>query len=569
MLIPLQVKAANGPKDAPSRPAQWTCVISVALYLLVLTLGTARHFGHLDLVLALLQYGTILGGILWYLRSASANPDSAWHFPSRRLLFIVVPCFLVFAISMSWFSTRGLLNPDESGYSFQARIYKSGRIMADPLIGATDDVLKTPAELSYANHILLPFGWFPKFPPGWPLVLSLGYRISARWLPNPIFGALQLLVIAAIGAQSFSRTVGVLATFFAALSPFYLINSIGMMSHALCALLGATACLLLFIAFSTNSLRYYAAMFACLAATFQVRPYTAFVLTCVLSASAFWNTRKDRRQFTRVLTVGALFGALAIAGVVSCNHIYSGHWLVSPYAEAAGSDTPQELSFRPAVVLHGMMTHGPYMVLETLLGSFPFLHLLAFYALFREQDHRREVWILAALYGSLVLAYLAHPHGYAVFFGERFHFEAFFALVLLAARGAQLLIERWQARRGTIFALALLSTVQVGQLAFAIGTVSRQGEPYRKIRAAVASPDISGLFFLHDSPGFVAMHFNLNDADWRHAKGIYLVDADTGERSQWACRYGFSHWFVVSYDSHTHEARLEPGGTQCPISKDP
>jgi hypothetical protein len=56
--------------------------------------------------------------------------------------------------------------------------------------------------------------------------------------------------------------------------------------------------------------------------------------------------------------------------------------------------------------------------------------------------------------------------------------------------------------------------------------VSKLGEPYRKVRVAVAHSNISGLVFVHDSPGFVAMHFNLNEADWRHASHVYLVDAD-------------------------------------------
>jgi hypothetical protein len=99
--------------------------------------------------------------------------------------------------------------------------------------------------------------------------------------------------------------------------------------------------------------------------------------------------------------------------------------------------------------------------------------------------------------------------------------------------------------------------------------VSKLGEPYRKVRAAFASTNISGLVFLHDSPGFVAMHFNLNEADWRHASHIYLVDADAERRVEWACRYGFSQWLVVGYDPHAHAATLDRGQTQCSAAKNP
>jgi hypothetical protein len=250
-----------------STAAAWVLAASVAFYLCALAFGSLRHSGHLDIVLLLLEYGPILLSAIWYLRSQrdTDNAAGATTLPGMSLLALVA-CFAFLAIPLSRFSTQGLLNPDESGYSFQARLYRSERLMADPLVGATQDVLKTPLELFYANHILRPYGWFPKFPPGWPLVLSLGYLIHARWLPNAIFGTLQLVAIAAIGSRWFSRETGVLAALFAALSQFYLINSIGMMSHALCALLAATACLALSAAMSTGKLRYYAAMFACIQA---------------------------------------------------------------------------------------------------------------------------------------------------------------------------------------------------------------------------------------------------------------------------------------------------------------
>lgn len=542
----------------------------------MLALRSYYRFKHSDLLLLLLQYGVILWSVLWYLRSQQRDltqqgDDLAPPAGLPRLnLFAVISCFALLAIALSWFATRGLVNPDESGYSFQARIYASGRLMADPLIGATSNVQETPAQLRYTHHILRPFGWFTKFPPGWPLVLSLAYLFSVRWLPNAVFGILQLFVITAIGSRWFSREVGAVAALLAVLSPFYLVNSVGMMSHALCALLAATACLALCKALSTGGLRYYTAMFAYLACMFQVRPYTAFVLTLVMTTAALWFARTNRKLLVQVLAVGTLIGALAVAGVLVYNYIYTGRWLVSPYAEAVGANVPPELSLRPTPVLQGMRWNGPFMLLETALGAFLFLHILAAYAIIRENQHRREVWILTALYLSLVSAYLFHPENYAVFFGERFHFEAFFALVLIAARGMQLLVSRWQIRRsGVIFTLLVLGGLQVGQLASTVLVISRLGRPYRQVRAALESPSVSGLVFLHDGPGFEVKHFNLNQADWRHASRVYLVDADAGSRPGWACRFGFSQWTVASYDPRTHMAALDRGRTECPAATVP
>lgn len=553
----------------PPSASFWFLTVSVLLYLTVLILGTLRAYVHLHIVLLLLQYVLLLPAVLGYLRRQQDSSPAIGSMPIVNLRATVV-CFALLALPLSWLSVRGLMNPDESGYSFQARIYRSGRIMADPLIGASSNVRETPAELFYENHLLRPNGWFPKFPPGWPLVLSLGYLISARWALTPILGLAQLLVIAACGSRRFSRDAGAVAVFFAALSPFYLVNSVGMMSHALCALLAAVACFALFSGLATGSLWYYAGMFACLSATLQVRPYTGFVVTLVLTAAALWLNRNNRPTLLRIFGIGVFWGAIGLAGVLVYNHIYSGHWLISPYAMFAGANLPPELSFSPIKIWHGMRIYAGQAAEEGLIGAFPFAYLLAGYAVLCERQRRQEVWILASLYLALVLAYLAHVDGYGVFFGERFHFEAFFALLLLAARGLQLVIERWHTpRRALVWTMLLFVLMQGAQQAAVVETIARRGEPYRKVREALAVSGISGLVLLHDGPGFLAKHFNLNEADWRHATRIYLVDAEPDRRTEWACRYGVPGWTVVSYDAQSHRATFIDGRADCGLLGEP
>ena len=209
--------------------------------------------------------------------------------------------------------------------------------------------------------------------------------------------------------------------------------------------------------------------------------------------------------------MGVLFGGLALAGLLLYNHLYTGHWLVSPYAMAAGAQAPPELSFNPVRIWQGIAEYGRQTFEMSLIGLFPFAYLLAGYTLVEEREHRREVWILAAVYLALFFVYLAHPEGSGVFFGERLHFEGIFAVFVLAARGLALLAQRWSLPRYALAsALGLLTILQVSQQALTAVTVAREGEPYRKIRAAVSQTSVTGVVFLLDSPGFVAKHFNLN-----------------------------------------------------------
>ena len=538
--------------------------ILALFYTVLLWIGVVHSYHHLHILLLVFQYALILPAIWAYLRAHATreSQDARISLPSRTGIVFL---FAVVVFPLSWLSTRGLLNPDESGYSFEARIFVSGHLKAAPLVGATANVRATPDEDFFGNHVLRPDGWFPKFPPGWPGVLAVGYAVSAPWIITPILSLLSLVTIAAIGRQIFSEQVGLLAICFAILSSFYLVNSIGMMSHALCGLLSALACFCLFRGLDTGSLSYFWGMFACLGFALQVRPYTAFVLAVVMTAAALWRTRTQPAFCLRIFAIGCLVGGIALFAVLVYNQLYTGNWLQSPYALAAGAQAPPELSFHPARIWQGIAQYGRQTFEESLIGIFPFAYLLAGYAVFSEQEHRWETRVLAAIYISLVLAYLAHPEGSGNFFGERFHFEGIFAVFLLAARGAVLFIERWKSSRSAVtFALAVLVMMQLSQQAAAAITVARQGEPYRKLRAATAQVP-NGIVFLHDSPGFVAKHFNLNQADWRHAPHIFLVDADPEQRNEWACRYQSSTWTVAEYDPKTHSALLDTQSTSCSV----
>lgn len=538
----------------------WLAVLTV-FYVVLLWIGILRERHHTYLVLLAIQYVLILPSIVVYLRSQA---NSQFPAPSRLLKTAwVVLAFAALAIPLSWFSTQGLLNPDESGYSFQARIFLSGHLKAAPLVGASDNVLDTPRELYFENHILRPDGWFPKFPPGWPLVLTCGYALSVPWLVAPLLGIGSLVIMAAIGSRLFSREAAALAVLFAALSSFYLVNSIGLMSHALCGFLSVLACLWLFQGVATRRMLPFVGMFACLSMAFQVRPYTAFALALVMTIAAFWGTRTDRRLWSRLLGIGILFGALALAGILVGNYLYTGKWLVSPYALAAGANAPPELSLNPVAILRGVAAHGRETFEESLIGLFPFLYLLAIYALFKEEMRREEVRILAIIYLGLVIAYLAHPGEFGGFFGERFHFEVIYAVFLLAARGATLWVERLKiAQRAVAYVLGLFTFLQVNQQAVTTLTISRLVEPYRMVRDA-AFKSTMGAVFLHDSPGFVAKHFNINEADWAHAPRVFLIDAEPERRNDWACRFHASTWTSVGYDPVSRAAVSTSAPTHC------
>ncbi len=549
------------------RSTRWPngLVVSVALLCIALLL-VLRHDPHLQIPILALQYG-VLFPITWYaLASARHSAKHAGGWLPHFTVWVLVVVFAVLASALSWFVTRGQLNPDESAYSFQARIFLAGKLMAEPLPGAAAHVEDTPAEVYYEGHILLPQGWFTKFPPGWPLVLSIARGLRIPWLINPLLGTLLLLLINAIGSVCFSADTGRLAAVMAAFSPFYLVRSVGVMSHMLGAVLAAGACLLLFHAIRRRSLALLGAMLLLCSVNFHVRPWTAFAITAAIGLSAMWLVKSNGRLLVGFTILAAVFALFTILTVGLYNRIYTGSALVSPYALAKGRSSPPELSVSPAEIWSGLRRYGRRAVQDNVFSTFPFVFLLMAFALALEKDKRQEALVLGLIYVALVVAYVFHVRDLGgIFYGERFHFEAFFAAVLLGARDLELMVKRWGVSLRTItFVMISFLAIQISQQAIAAQAVLRDSSVYRQVRHAAEHLDPAiHLVFLHESESLVPKHFNLNQANWRSAPVVYLVDAEVERRSDWACRLGRPQWVVLQYDEAARVVREDPGHAQC------
>jgi Dolichyl-phosphate-mannose-protein mannosyltransferase len=540
---------------------------ATAGYILLLVLF--RHWHWTETAALLFQYLVLLPLIWAFIsRRRDANPRKL-VLPSSVTVAIAV-CVFFLAVPLARHGSDGLLNPDENGYSFQARIFLKGKLMAAPLPGASWNGKDTPLEVNYENHVLLPRGWFTHFPPGWPLLLASGYTLHAPWLINPLLGIVLLMLSASIGRSFLSHNTGSLTVVLLCACPFFLVNTVRMMSHMLCACLAASACWLLFRALSRRELLPPTGMFGLLALMFHIRPYTAFAVTVVFCGAAIWYSRHERRFLVRLLILAGVSGAITIASILTYNRLYTGHALISPYAAKIGADVPPELTLNPRLIFYFLRRWAPHTFVDTLFGTFPFLFLLAGYALLQEQKYVREIRILAALFGSLVLAYVLHSESSASVYGSRFHFEAFFAIGLMGARGLDLLIERHKlSPQLVLIVLALLLAIQTAHLGVAGEWLWSRGEPYRKVKSAVASlPTSTDLVFLHSSqgsaPDFNPRFLNLNDPDWRHASVVYLIDAEPDRREDWACRFGRSNWVLVGYDAVTGSVWEQVGHALCP-----
>jgi len=85
-----------------------------------------------------------------------------------------------------------------------------------------------------------------QYPPGWPLLLSLGVLINLPWIINPLIGALTLIIIYLIGKTVYNPVVAAYAVIIVLGSPFFLFNSASYFSHPT-SLLAASVFTLFFV----------------------------------------------------------------------------------------------------------------------------------------------------------------------------------------------------------------------------------------------------------------------------------------------------------------------------------
>jgi hypothetical protein len=472
--------------------------------------------------------------------------------------------FVLAAIPLAWYWGRGQTVSDESGYRFQARIFSAGRIAAVGLPVRLDDFPRTESnETPFAGCIIYGGRWFSKYPPGWPAVLAVADLLRVGWLASLLLCGGILLLTGAIAASVFDERTARIAVLISIASPYFLYNSMGYLSHPLCGILIAAAAYFWLLGMRNPSAWPNWAMFAALAAAVQVRPFTAFCVGLVLGPATLWQARRDAKKLVAVLVPAIICGACAVGATALYNHAQTGSYWRSTYALARGIDIPIEITPSLAVLKNNVLYLSRWSLEATAVYAFPFLFLLAAWCVVKESRHRTEVAVLGLLYAAIVAGYLVQREWSTCKYGERYYFEVFFVVAILAARGIDLLSRdpRWPARSRSYAFFGLLAAQAC---AFAIFTPTMVGltSYSAKVHEAferVTSPGT--VVFLQDTPAIdyvnAARNLNPNAADWRNAPAVYLPDPGSEKRDAATRLLGRSRWVLFREGAAPESKRLD------------
>ena len=341
---------------------------------------------------------------------------------------------------------------DAVSYTYQAGLLATGQLAAPaPPI---PDAFRGPFQVMWDGRI------FSQYPPGAPAIYALGRIVGLEWLVGPL-ACFALIGFTAWTARAlFGNACGLLVLILGALSPFVLFQAGAYMSHPVAGgvLAGALAA---FVAAERGRKPYlYAITGALLGVAFVAREVASVLFAIPL---ALWLI--SRRSWESLALV-CIFGMPFVVGYLVYNLRETGSPFLLPRMIFDAAD---HFGFGDGVGFHTRHTLAAGFAntdeLLTLLqfDLFGWPPLFAFGVLLLPfLLGPRESWDLLAATGFLafVVAYVAYfYHGNAL--GPRYYFEALPWLLLLAARGFQLLgaLARTWAAPALILGALSLNTV--------------------------------------------------------------------------------------------------------------
>lgn len=341
----------------------------------------------------------------------------------RKRWIVVAAIFLLasaaFAAS-AWLSNRMLGRmphvPDEIAYTFQSRIFASGRLW-----------LKPPAipELFAFDHIVvLPDRWCSIYPPGWPLLMMPAELLKSAWLLNPLLLFASVFGIWRLSLCLFDETTAWLSAVLFACSPFVLLTHAGFMAHA------ATLCFALWgMVFFVKGIRTgsRAAAFTAgllLGISFLIRPATALALLWPL---VLWPL-VEKRSFR-----GLLPGLAGFVPFVILFLAYNWSVFGAPFRTGYLFDP----AFQPESVSGRVLSNAAWYFrnLNQWPWQWPWPNLVILPPAFLISHRRKESSLLALCIISLVVCHCFYYYRDIVYGGPRYGFEAMAFLSILAARG--------------------------------------------------------------------------------------------------------------------------------------
>lgn len=357
----------------------------------------------------------------------------------NRAEFVALVLSILAVVVAAWVSINifeGIPHlEDEFAYVWQAQVIARGELMTP-----------SPPE---PKSFLVPFvvdyegQRFGKYPLGWPAVLSFGERIGLRWLVNPFLAGIGVWLTYRLGSKILGKGVGLLAAGLTVTSPFFLMNSGGLLSHPWGLVLSTAFAIAWLDIWGGDDLpKWIPALTAgfTLGGLVLSRPLTALGISIpfgILGLSALLRGPALIRK--KILLVGVVtlllsslhfFWQYAVTGDPWHNP-YTLWWEYDrvgfgPGVGVSASGHTLQIAWRN---LKFSMNAGYSDLFGWLKVSWLFMPF-GIWAVRKEP----RAWLIVSVFPILVILYMAYWIG-AWVLGPRYYYEALFSLTILTAAG--------------------------------------------------------------------------------------------------------------------------------------
>jgi 4-amino-4-deoxy-L-arabinose transferase-like glycosyltransferase len=366
---------------------------------------------------------------------------------------------------------------DEVAYLFQAKVFAQNRLAAPT--PAYPQAFWTPFVVDYQGQR------FGKYPPGWPLLLSLGIRLNAPWLVNTLLATFTLALIAWLGECFYSidsrclpdsgsltgKHLGLWAAGLGLVTPGFLFLSSSLLSHTASLFWSTLALAALYplttksdpnsshlpspISYPISPALYLPALRTGLAlgAAFITRPFAGVGIG--LAVGLFVLLLVWRREIGWPVLLWLALGLLSVAALlplywwaITGSPTFNTYLLVWPYDRIGfGPDIgPYGYTLSDAIFIN---TRLKLTALATGLFGWPGWSNLLFLPIpFLARRAKRWDWLLLGTILSLMVVHIF----YWAFGGTdggfpRYYYDALPAFLLLTVRGIQIcgeILGEWQ-----------------------------------------------------------------------------------------------------------------------------
>lgn len=315
-----------------------------------------------------------------------------------------------------------------------------------------------------ADHEGLRFG---KYPPGWPAALSIGIRLDARDLVNPLLAALCVWLTYSLVKRLLNEKAALLAAFLTLTSPFFLVNAGTLLPHIWSYFL-TLAFILAWLDLTDPELRLptwlpVTTAGLTLGLLALTRPLTAAAVALPFFIHGVMLLIRGNSTVRKRIIGSGVITAILASMILVWQYALSGDPFTNPYTLYWPYD---RLGFGPGIgVQEGgnspywawINTKNSLRVGASDLFGWPMISWLFMpFGLFAIRKNKNGLLVSSILL-TLVLAYTLYWIGSWVL-GPRYYFEGLIAAVLLTAAGIQWLAGSFKPltgrRRENIFAMA-------------------------------------------------------------------------------------------------------------------